>query len=128
MRRALLATSLLLGSLAATAENGVLVTQIPAGADRATMLNVVRHTLERREWIVQSTGPNSVTAKISGGNFDSTITITVGDNAIAYEGTAIRHVSIAGAPAITNPCPIPPRWLRTLRIDIGEEVAAMPAK
>jgi hypothetical protein len=128
MRTNVLAALALLGLTNITqAETGILVAHIPSAADRAVVMAVVRNALERRGWSVVATNSKSIAATIDGNKTDATIQLQINESSISYQGDATLTVATNGQ-TIKKPVAIPGRWLKALRIDIGDAFAAMPEK
>src|SRR5262245_59361914 len=122
-RRRLIGSSLFVLALAlqmqtAAAEEGVLVENIPPGLDKATVLTVVRNALNYREWTIVDTFPSAVSARISRGRMDARIRISLVDNTLRYQESAVQ-TELSQKISRTS---TPSRWINFLRSDISDEL------
>jgi len=104
----------------ASAEEGVLVENIPAGLDKATVLTVVRNALTYREWTIVDTFPSAISAKISRGRVDARIRISVVDKTLRYQESALTTELSTRVTKTSTPS----RWINFLRSDITTELEA----
>lgn len=104
----------------AFAGEGVLVENIPPGVDKATVLTIVRNALNYREWTVADVPPSAVSGKISRGRVDAQIRISLVDNSLRYQESAITTELSTRVRKVATPS----RWIEYLRSDISEELQA----
>jgi hypothetical protein len=104
----------------ADAEEGVLVENVPAGLDKATVLTVVRNALTYREWTIVDTFPSAISAKISRGRVDARIRISVVDKTLRYQESALTTELSTRVTKTSTPS----RWINFLRSDITTELEA----
>jgi Short C-terminal domain len=116
----LVALALALQLHPSAAEEGVLIENIPPGLDKATVLTVVRNALNYREWTIVDTFPSAVSARISRGRMDARIRISVVDNTLRYQESAVQTELSQKISKTTTPS----RWINFLRSDISEELQA----
>jgi Short C-terminal domain len=102
----------------AAAEEGVLVENIPASLDRATVLTAVRNALTYREWTIVDSFPTAVSAKISRGRTDARIRISIVENTLRYTESAVTTELSQKVTKTTTPS----RWINYLRSDISTEL------
>lgn len=121
MRKLLPAMMMLLMPLAAMAETGVIADHIPRGADQAVVIAIVRHAVTSRGWELVSVATDSVSARNNTPKLRTELTIRINGSQLVYDGSAKR----VGKGLLA---PIPPRWLNTLRLDIGSSLATIPDK
>jgi len=120
------ATVLLLGLTSTVqAESGILIAHVPSGADRTIVLAVMRQALESHGWNIAAADARAISASIDGNKTDASIRLRLEDHSISYEGDATLTVATNGQ-SLKKPVDIPARWLKALRIDIGNALATMP--
>jgi ABC-type glycerol-3-phosphate transport system substrate-binding protein len=127
MRIKVLATVLLLSATAAAADSGVVIDNVPAGADRTVVMAVVHQALIRHGWTINGQEADAISASINGNKTDASIKIHLTESAITYESDATLTVASNGQD-VTRPVRLPRRWLHTLQVDIGNGLATLPQK
>jgi hypothetical protein len=116
--RVALAILLLLFSVGASADRGVIVQRIPSALDRASALSVVKESFTKRGWTVTGADEEAVSGKYVGQNIEGRVRVFVDGETLRYEESATdlaasRHGSV---PETRTPA----RWINRLRSDIGD--------
>jgi len=125
--KAPLAALLVLLIPAAISGTGVLIDHVPARADQATVIAVIKQAFVRHRWVVRASNASSVTARYDGTSRDAEMTVTILNGQLIYEGSAtVRPAGGTGAPPHPSGAPIPARWIRELRNDVAAGLATLP--
>lgn len=125
---ALLAVAILGYVSSARAESGVLIDHLPAGADPAIVMSLVRQSLLRHGWTVTSSTDATIEATVNRNTTDGELAIRVSGGRMTYDGKAVMRYPSSGGVMNSRPRDLPERWLRTLRQEVAAGLATLPLK
>jgi hypothetical protein len=115
---------------AAHAEEGQLVERVPAGAEPAVVLAVVKAALINRKWTVQAEGLDFVEATLSPRpNVHVRMRVTLNGRALTYEGESRQRATSVNPNQSGTFAPsagVPKRWIAYLKRDISLTLATIP--
>lgn len=107
----------------------VLVTYIPKSATKSQVVAIIKQSFINRQWTIEKSNENSVTAGLQHRFFDCHVTISLSDNVIIY-GESCTQTVTSGGPNNTiprkQPSSAPTTWISNLRADISQSLAAIP--
>lgn len=115
----------------ARADEGVLVSSIPQGADKSQVLEVVRQAFIGRSWTIESGDDLSVTARLFHGGYDAQLKVSLEGDSLRYLGNTTgmvheRNPSLSTGNSRRSSTDTPERWLTFLRFDISKSLSGIP--
>jgi hypothetical protein len=113
------------------AESGVLVERVPSEAETSVVMAVAKQALVTRNWTVESTDSNSVTAFLKKEMLFVRIRLYTEGRTLMYEGLGRRKTAGSKNPsqgpgAINSNTRVPHRWVANLRRDISLTLSTIP--